>query len=118
MAGRPPWSATGHTGFRTWRKEGTHALVDPRGDPRPVAARIHRQHRWRGDPPASHPRGHRAARAAPQRTLDGSLGRPGRLPGQASESAPRTEVTMSHIEHSVEVKVPVRTAYDQWTQFE
>lgn len=25
---------------------------------------------------------------------------------------------MSHIEHTVEVKVPVRTAYDQWTQFE
>ena len=25
---------------------------------------------------------------------------------------------MSHIEHTVEVNVPVRTAYDQWTQFE
>src|SRR4051795_9145168 len=26
--------------------------------------------------------------------------------------------TMSGVEQSVEVKVPVRTAYDQWTQFE
>ncbi len=25
---------------------------------------------------------------------------------------------MSQIEHSIEVDVPVRTAYDQWTQFE
>jgi uncharacterized membrane protein len=25
---------------------------------------------------------------------------------------------MSHIEHAVEVEVPVRAAYDQWTQFE
>src|SRR5947207_9698817 len=25
---------------------------------------------------------------------------------------------MSHIEHTIEVNVPVRTAYDQWTQFE
>ncbi len=27
-------------------------------------------------------------------------------------------ITMPHIEDSIEVEVPVRTAYDQWTQFE
>jgi uncharacterized membrane protein len=30
----------------------------------------------------------------------------------------RQEVTMSRFEHTVEVEVPVRRAYDQWTQFE
>ena len=25
---------------------------------------------------------------------------------------------MTHVERSIEVEVPVRTAYDQWTQFE
>jgi uncharacterized membrane protein len=30
----------------------------------------------------------------------------------------KEERTMSNIEHSIDVNVPVRTAYNQWTQFE
>jgi uncharacterized membrane protein len=35
-------------------------------------------------------------------------------PGAADQGGRR----VTNVEHSIEVEVPVRTAYDQWTQFE
>jgi uncharacterized membrane protein len=49
-------------------------------------------------------------------TSDGGL-RGGAGPADAAQSAER-KFKMAHLEESIEVAVPVRTAYNQWTQFE
>src|SRR4029453_9936432 len=49
-------------------------------------------------------------------TSDGGL-RGGGGPADAAQSAER-KFKMAHLEESIEVAVPVRTAYNQWTQFE
>jgi uncharacterized membrane protein len=43
---------------------------------------------------------------------------PGGACGEAQDTKPDKEATMTSIEQSIEVAVPVEAAYGQWTQFE